>query len=53
VGGAEFFIDAGQYQRWNRPQFQLDVSPCPAEDFSLEGLEGVHFVVRSRVCGPS
>jgi uncharacterized protein len=53
VGGAEFFIDADQYQRWNRPQFLLDVSPGAAEGFSLEGLDGVHFVVRSRVCGPS
>ena len=47
VGGAEFFIDADQYQRWNRPQFLLDVSPGAAEGFSLEGLEGVPFVLRS------
>src|SRR5687767_13996068 len=52
VGGAPFYIDADQYERWNRPQFLLDVSPGAAEGFSLEGLEGVHFVVRSTVCEP-
>jgi uncharacterized protein len=53
VGGASFFIDAEQYARWNRPQFVLDVTSGAAEGFSLEGLDGVHFVVRSTVCGPS
>ena len=47
VGGAAFLIDADQYERWNRPRFVLDVAPGAAEGFSLEGLEGVHFVVRS------
>ena len=43
VGGAPFYIDAEQYERWNRPQLVLDVAPGPAEGFSLEGLDGVHF----------
>ncbi len=47
VGGARFFIDADQYARWNSPQFVLDVSPGSAAEFSLEGIDGVHFVVRS------
>jgi hypothetical protein len=50
VGGAPFYIDADQYERWNQPQFLLDVSSGAAEGFSLEGLEGIHFVVRSTVC---
>ena len=47
VGGVPFLIDAEQYERWNRPRFVLDVAPGAAGGFSLEGLEGVHFVVRS------
>ena len=50
VGGAGFYIDAEQYRRWNRPQFVLDVSEGAAEGFSLEGLEGFHFVLRSPAC---
>ena len=50
VDGCSFHIDADQYERWNQPQFLLDVSSGAAEGFSLEGLEGIHFVVRSTVC---
>ena len=56
IGGAPFYIDSDQYERWGRPLFQIDVSPGPAEGFSLEGLTGVHFVTRTpsdsrRDCG--
>jgi uncharacterized protein len=44
VGDAPFYIDADQYRRWRRPRFVLDVAPGAAEGFSLEGLDGVHFV---------
>jgi uncharacterized protein (DUF779 family) len=47
IGGAPFYIDSDQYERWGRPRFEIDVSPGPAEGFSLEGLEGVHFVTRT------
>ena len=47
IGAAAFYIDQDQYERWNRPQFVIDVSPGAAEGFSLEGLEGVHFVTRT------
>jgi uncharacterized protein (DUF779 family) len=47
IGGAPFYIDAEQYERWRRPRFQIDVSQGAAEGFSLEGLLGVHFVTRS------
>ncbi|HTX30379.1 MAG TPA: DUF779 domain-containing protein [Solirubrobacteraceae bacterium] len=46
IGGAPFYIDADQYERWDRPRFVIDVSPGAAEGFSLEGLEGVHFLTR-------
>jgi uncharacterized protein len=47
IGGAPFYIDAEQYERWGRPRFLIDVSPGPAAGFSLEGLEGVHFISRT------
>jgi uncharacterized protein len=46
IGGVPFYIDAEQYDRWGKPRFLVDVSPGAAEGFSLEGLEGVHFVSR-------
>src|ERR1035438_10880840 len=46
IGGAPFYIDSDQYQRWGEPQFLIDVAPGAAEGFSLEGLEGVHFMSR-------
>ena len=42
--GAPFYIDSDQYKRWGTPRFLIDVKPGAAEGFSLEGLEGVHFV---------
>jgi uncharacterized protein (DUF779 family) len=50
LDGTPFFIDAEQYERWGRPAFLLDVSPGAAGGFSLEALDGVHFVVRSPSC---
>ena len=47
VGGAPFYIDAEQYERWGRPCFAIDVGPGDAEGFSLEGALGVHFVTRT------
>ena len=47
IGGAPFYIDADQYARWGTPRFLIDVAPGAAEGFSLEGLEGVHFVSRA------
>jgi uncharacterized protein (DUF779 family) len=47
IGGAPFYIDADQYERWGRPRFLIDVASGAAEGFSLEGLEGVHFVSRA------
>lgn len=47
IGGAPFCIDSEQYERWGAPQFLIDVAPGAAEGFSLEGLEGVHFISRS------
>ena len=47
IGGAPFYIDADQHERWGHPKFLIDVSPGAAMGFSLEGLEGVHFISRT------
>jgi uncharacterized protein len=47
IGGAPFYIDADQYERWGRPEFVIDVAPGAADSFSLEGSLGVHFVTRT------
>jgi uncharacterized protein (DUF779 family) len=51
IAGVPFYIDAEQDERWKRPDFIIDVSPGPAEGFSLEASEGVHFVTRTARCG--
>ncbi len=38
VGGAPFYIDAEQYERWRSPRLVLDVAPGGGDAFSLEGL---------------
>jgi uncharacterized protein (DUF779 family) len=52
VDGVPFYIDAEQYERWNRPRFELDVAGGSGDTFSLEGADGVHFVARSGSCAP-
>jgi uncharacterized protein (DUF779 family) len=47
IGGAPFYIDSDQYERWGTPRFLIDVASGAAEGFSLEALEGVHFVSRT------
>jgi len=47
VGGMPVWIDTDQDRRWNHPSFVLDVAPGPASGFSLEGLDGIHFITRS------
>jgi uncharacterized protein (DUF779 family) len=47
VAGVPFYIDREQFERWNRPRLELDVSHGAAEGFSLEALAGVHFTISS------
>ena len=47
IGGSPFYVDEDQYESWGRPTFVIDLAPGAAGDFSLEGLEDVHFVARS------
>jgi uncharacterized protein (DUF779 family) len=48
LGGAPFYIDEEQYERWSRPEIVVDAANGPAEGFSLEGLDGIHFVTCPR-----
>ena len=50
VGGASFYIDADQYERWNRPDFVVDLAPGAADTLSLEGPDDVHFISRTPAC---
>jgi len=53
IGASSFYIDSEQYDRWGRPPFLIDVSPGAAEGFSLEGVDGVHFVTRTPPSSPT
>jgi uncharacterized protein (DUF779 family) len=48
LGGAPFYIDDELYERWSRPEIVVDAANGPAEGFSLEGLDGIHFVTCPR-----
>ena len=43
VTGCPFYVDAEQYERWNKPSFVLDVGPGTGSGMSLEELHDVHF----------
>ena len=43
VNGFPFYVDADQYERWNRPELVLDVAPGAGSGLSLEGLHDLHF----------
>ena len=47
LAGTPVYIAAEQDERWKHPSFVLDVAPGPASGFSLEGLDGMHFITRS------
>src|SRR4051794_14623933 len=44
VGGVPVYVDSEQYERWGCPAMRIAVSPGAAMGFSLEGVDGVHFV---------
>jgi uncharacterized protein (DUF779 family) len=47
VEDCAFYIDAEQYERWNRPALVLDLAPGAGSSMSLEETHRVHFVVSS------
>jgi uncharacterized protein len=49
AGDVPVWIGAAQFDYWRHTQVTIDVVPGRGAGFSLEGPEGVRFIVRSRV----
>ena len=49
LGETPFYISRSQFEYWKHTQIILDVVPGRGGMFSLEGPEGVRFLIRSRV----
>ncbi|MBS2970971.1 DUF779 domain-containing protein [Metabacillus sp. KIGAM252] len=48
IGGSPFYIHKKQYEYWKHTQVIIDVVDGRGGMFSLEGVEGVRFLSRSR-----
>jgi uncharacterized protein len=49
AGDVPVWIGAAQFDYWRHTQVTIDVVPGRGAGFSLEGPEGVRFIIRSRV----
>jgi len=49
VEGVPFYMSRSQFEYWKHTQLILDVVPGRGGMFSLDGPEGVRFLIRSRV----
>ena len=49
LDGTPFYMSRSQFEYWKHTQLILDVVPGRGGMFSLEGPEGVRFLIRSRV----
>ncbi len=49
IAGCPFFMSSAQFEYWKHTQLVIDVVPGRGGMFSLEGVEGVRFLTRSRV----
>ena len=49
LGDTPFYMSRSQFEYWKHTQIILDVVPGRGGMFSMEGPEGVRFLVRSRV----
>ena len=49
LGDTPFYMSRSQFEYWRHTQLILDVVPGRGGMFSLEGPEGVRFLIRSRV----
>lgn len=47
--GVQVWIGAAQFEYWRHTQVTIDVVPGRGAGMSLEGPEGVRFIVRSRI----
>ena len=53
LDGTPFYMSRSQFEYWKHTQLLLDVIPGRGGMFSLEGPEGVRFLIRSRVFTPA
>ena len=49
VEGEPFYMSRSQFEYWKHTQLTLDVVPGRGGMFSLDGPEGLRFLIRSRV----
>ena len=49
IDDTPFFMSKSQFEYWKHTQLILDVVPGRGGMFSLEGSEGVRFLIRSRI----
>jgi uncharacterized protein (DUF779 family) len=49
IGGAPFYMSRAQFEYWKHTQLTVDVVPGRGGMFSLEGPEGLRFLIRSRL----
>jgi uncharacterized protein (DUF779 family) len=49
LDGVPFYMSKSQFEYWKHTQLILDVVPGRGGMFSLEGSEGVRFLIRSRI----
>jgi uncharacterized protein (DUF779 family) len=49
VGGQPFYMSRSQFEYWKHTQLTVDVVPGRGGMFSLEGPEGLRFLIRSRL----
>ena len=49
IGGTEFYMSKRQFEYWKHTQLTVDVVPGRGGMFSLEGPEGLRFLIRSRL----
>jgi uncharacterized protein (DUF779 family) len=52
IDGVPFYMSRSQFEYWKHTQLILDVVPGRGGMFSLEGSEGVRFLIRSRLFTP-
>ena len=48
-GGIPVWIGAAQFEYWRHTQVTIDIVQGRGAGFSLEGPEGVRFIIRSRI----
>jgi len=49
IGDTPFYMSRSQFDYWKHTQLTVDVVPGRGGMFSLEGSDGVRFLIRSRI----